>query len=467
MKHILILTFLFVISFSREGYAQSKKKQSSANKPIEKSKPLDKNELENRKKKLQQEIQQFNKELEETRKDKRASMRGLLLLNQKIMKRQALINNINSQLEYTNSEISENVSNINQLNARLKTLRDNYARMILYAYKNRNQSSMLTFLGKSDDFNQSVRRVEYLKRIADARKVQITQINTTTDELNTAVKKLEVIKEDQSKLLESKEKEKQIFNEEKDEKEKVVAQLQTKEKDLKQQIRKKQEDANKLNLAIKRVIEEEVRKAREAAIANAKKKKKELEKSEKQKKDNNTSSPAIVKEEHKKIEKANQEIAEAESAKGSTEVFALSAENQKLSSGFENNRNRLPWPVASGVVVSSYGEHEHPVLKGIKIKNNGIDIKTKSNSDSRAVFDGEVTGVISIPGAGKAVIVRHGEYLSVYSNLLATSVSKGEKVKARQMIGTIANGDSGAGELHFEIWKGQTLQNPQVWLGNK
>ena len=123
MKHILILTFLFVYSFSREGYAQSKKKQSSANKPIEKSKPLDKNELENRKKKLQQEIQQFNKELEETRKDKRASMRGLLLLNQKIMKRQALINNINSQLEYTNSEISENVSNINQLNARLKTLR--------------------------------------------------------------------------------------------------------------------------------------------------------------------------------------------------------------------------------------------------------------------------------------------------------------------------------------------------------
>ena len=106
MKHILILTFLFVISFSREGYAQSRKKQSSANKPIEKSKPLDKNELENRKKKLQQEIQQFNKELEETRKDKRASMRGLLLLNQKIMKRQALINNINSQLEYTNSEIS-------------------------------------------------------------------------------------------------------------------------------------------------------------------------------------------------------------------------------------------------------------------------------------------------------------------------------------------------------------------------
>ena len=467
MNRILIFLFVFSSLMMGGAYAQSKKKSGSSAKPTEKSKPLDKNELESQKKKLQQEIQQFNRDLEETRKDKRASMRSLLILNQKIMKRQALINNINSQLEYTNSEITENVGNINQLNVRLKTLRDNYARMILYSYKNRNQSSVITFLGKSDDFNQSVRRVEYLKRIADARKVQITQINSTTEELNQAVKKLEVIKEDQSKLLESKEKEKQKYNQEKDEKEKVVAQLQTKEKDLKQQIKKKQEDANRLNLAIKRMIEEEVRKAREAAIANAKKKKKELEKSEKQKKESNASNSTVVKEEHKKVEKANQEIAEAESAKGSAEVFALSAENQKLSAGFENNRNRLPWPVASGVVISTYGEHEHPVLKGIKIKNNGIDIKTKNNADSRAVFDGEVTGVISIPGAGKAVIVRHGEYLSVYSNLSSTNVGKGDKVKARQSIGVVGSGDSGSGEIHFEIWKGQTLQNPQVWLGGK
>jgi septal ring factor EnvC (AmiA/AmiB activator) len=341
--------------------------------------------------------------------------------------------------------------------------------MVLYTYKNRSQRLVITFLGKSADFNKSVLRVEYLKRIADARKVQIAQINATSDDLNQTVKKLEIIKEDQSKLLESKEKEKQKFNEEKGEKEKVVAQLQSKEKDLKQQIRKKQEDANRLNLAIKKVIEEEVRKAREAAILVAKKRKKELEKAEKQKKESSTSTTTVAstKEDQKKIDKANQEIAEAESAKSSTEVFALSEENQKLSSGFENNKKRLPWPVSGGVVVSTYGEHEHPVLKGIKIKNNGIDIKTKTNAESRTVFDGEVTGVINIPGAGKAVIIRHGEYLSVYSNLSSTSVSKGDKVKARQSIGIVSLGESGSGELHFEIWKGQTLQNPQIWLGGK
>jgi len=462
MYKIFFIFFSISIFFVSYSLSQSKKAIN---------KIADKSELEQKKKRLQQEIFQYNRELEETKKDKRTSMKSLIILNQKIMKRQALINNINDELEYTSREIFEKVNNINQLNNQLKKLQNNYGRMILSAYKNRHQSNILTFIIRSKDFNQSLRRTEYIKRIAIARNKQVTEIKSVTLVLNENVQKLEIIKEDQSKLLDSKEKEKEIFDNEKQEKEKVVAQLQIREKELKQQIKKKQEDANKLSNAIRKLIEEEVRKAREIAIADAKKKKKEIEKTtkekvEKQKKENPSIISKTSKEDQKKIDNANKELEDAESAKGTIEVFALSSENQKLSSNFENNKNKLPWPVSAGAVISSFGEHEHPVLKGIKIKNNGIDIKTKQNAESRTVFDGEVTGVINIPGAGKAIIIRHGEYLSVYSNLANTTVNKGDKVKAKQTIGTVANGEIG-GELHFEIWKGQTTQNPQIWLGLK
>jgi len=462
MKNIIFI-LLVTLLFTNNLFSQNKKS---------KQKVVDKTELEQRKKMLQQEIAQYNKQLEETKKDKRASMNNLLVLNQKIMKRQALINNINDELEFTNKEISENVNTINQLNSKLRTLRDNYANMILNAYKNRYQNTTINFLANAKDFNAGVRKIEYLKRIKNVRKNQIAAITETTLQLNTNVQQLEIKKDDQSKLLETKEQEKQIFNDEKSEKEKLVAQLQTREKELKNQIKKKQDDANKLTNAIKKIIEDEIRKARESAITQAKKKKKEAEKIskekiEKQKKENTNKEGVASKEDQKKIDLANKEIEEAESAKSTAEVFALNNETQKLSSNFENNKNRLPWPIANGVITSSFGEHEHPVLKGIKIKNNGIDIKTKVGADSRAIFDGEVTGVINIPGAGKAIIVRHGEYLSVYSNLATANVSKGEKIKAKQAIGTVSAGETGNGELHFEIWKGQTTQNPQTWLAGK
>jgi murein DD-endopeptidase MepM/ murein hydrolase activator NlpD len=122
--------------------------------------------------------------------------------------------------------------------------------------------------------------------------------------------------------------------------------------------------------------------------------------------------------------------------------------------------------VAEGIISSSFGEHDHPVLKGIKVKNNGIDISTKNSANTRAVFDGIVSGVISIPGAGKAVIIRHGEYLTVYSNLASVNVSKGDKVKTKQQIGVVLDGEEDRSEMHFEIWKGSILLNPAQWIYN-
>lgn len=146
-------------------------------------------------------------------------------------------------------------------------------------------------------------------------------------------------------------------------------------------------------------------------------------------------------------------------------MLNLTPESQKLSSSFVANKNQLPWPVAEGKIAQPFGEHPHPVLKGIKIQNNGIDIATRKASQVRSVFDGEVTGVVSLPGAGKAIIIRHGEFLSVYSNLEGSDVSKGEKVKAKQNIGKVmVNEEEDKAILHFEIWRGTDIQNPAIWL---
>ena len=143
----------------------------------------------------------------------------------------------------------------------------------------------------------------------------------------------------------------------------------------------------------------------------------------------------------------------------------LTPDEQLLSSSFEGNKGKLPWPSVHGIITSTFGTHDHPILPGIKTVNNGIDIATARNARVRAVFDGKVSGVISIPGSGKAIIIRHGEYLSVYSNLSEVFVKMGDKIKTKDDIGVVmTDNEESKTELHFEIWKGKVLMNPASWL---
>jgi septal ring factor EnvC (AmiA/AmiB activator) len=152
----------------------------------------------------------------------------------------------------------------------------------------------------------------------------------------------------------------------------------------------------------------------------------------------------------------------------SSNVFSLTPEAQKLSSNFAGNKGKLPWPVEQGNISERFGEHPHAELKGIMVKNNGVDIRSVPGTSARSVFDGEVSGVINIPGSNSAVIIRHGEYLSVYSNLSSVSVKKGDKVTTRQKIGQVYyDKDEGYSEIHLEIWKGTTKLDPALWLARK
>lgn len=411
-----------------------------------------KKELEKKKSQIQKEISITNKLLDETKKNKKLSLNQLVTLNQKITMREELINTINSEITYTDVLINRTSASILKLQNEIKLLKEEYAKMIYFASKNQSSYDRLMFVFSSEDFNQAFRRMKYFQQYSDYRKKQALLIQIKQAELSGKLTDLSVKRGDQQNLLQNKEQEKKHLTVEKSEKEVVLAGLQSKEKQLKEDLRKKQDDANKLQAAIQKIIEDEIRKAREEAIRAEKAR----EKARKEKEKKNAANP--------KNATTKEVTAPVKENKVTENGYSLTPEAQKLSENFEANRARLPWPVGEGVITSSFGEHEHPILKGVKVKNNGIDIATKQGAQVRSVFEGEVSGVVSIPGAGKAVIIRHGDYLSVYSNLSEAFVQKGDKIKTKQYIGAALTDDDNKTEVHFEIWKGSITQNPASWI---
>ncbi|MEY4110049.1 MAG: hypothetical protein RLZZ46_403 [Bacteroidota bacterium] len=408
-----------------------------------------KKELERKKQALQKDISSTNSMLEQTRKSKRKSLNQLLVLNNKISKREEVIKTIGSEVKVIDEQITGNEKEIARLESELSRLKAEYAGMIYVAWKNRSAYDKLMFLFSSSDFNQAYKRIKYFQQYSENRYRQAALIDSTRGRISGRNKELGDKRKSKSELLTSQEKEKQKLTKEKSEKEEVLTDLQKKEKQLKADLKKKKKDAEQLTSAIKRIIEEEIRKSREEAMLAAKK-----EEAERKKKEDKKESAGK--------EKAPEKSKTSEPVKESYRLM-LTPEAERLGNSFEANRSKLPWPVAEGVITGAFGEHNHPVLKGIKVKNNGIDIATRAGAATRAVYEGVVSGVVSIPGAGQAVIIRHGEYLTVYSNMASVSVSRGDKIKTKQQIGTVLSDDEKT-ELHFELWKGSLLLNPAMWL---
>lgn len=376
-----------------------------------------KTDLEEKKKKLQQDIEYTNQLLSETKKNKKLSLNQLLTLNKKLSDRQELINTINGQIFQLTRKIAETNKNISDLQAELKKLKDDYAKMIYNAYRNRDDYSRLMFIFASTNFNQAYIRLKYLQQYSEYRHKQAEQIELKQKELNEKLLELEARKAEKRELLGSQENEKETLTKEKSEKEEVLTGLQSKEKQLKADLEKKKKDAEKLQKAILRIIQDEIRKAN------------------------------------------------ADKSKSPSNKLVLTPEAQQLSNSFSNNRGKLPWPVIQGVIIDRFGAHPHPSMPEITISNNGVDISTSKGALARALFDGVVTGVVDIPSAGHVVIVRHGEFLSVYANLKEVYVKTGDKLKTKQNIGSILLDDEdGKTELHLEIWKGQTKLDPEDWM---
>jgi septal ring factor EnvC (AmiA/AmiB activator) len=441
----------------------------------------DKNKLQSRKLKIERDIVQVNRELEQTKQNKSANLNQLVLINKKIDKREDLINAIEQEVGSIDSQVNNMSDTIYRISTTLKNLKDEYARLIYSTYRNRSAYNRLMFLFSSHNFNQAYKRLKYLQQYTEYRKSQVQSITETQRIL--AAKKLELEKRKSSKLTlkHSQEEERNILANEKLQKDEKIKSLTTQEKNLLVKLKKNEVALNNLQIAIEKLVAEEIRKAdqekaRKTALAaenerkaradadHRAKAKAASDKKARAKADAGTKLPESDK--YEPIAKA--EVSRPTAAKVApikSNSMSVTAEDVALTGSFAGNKGSLPSPIDKGLIVSSFGEHPHAEFQNIKIKNNGIDITSITGAKAKAIFEGEVSSVIFIANLNYVVIVRHGDYLSVYSNLEDVAVKKGDRVKIRQSLGTVSTSQGETkSRLHFELWQGTIVQNPASWL---
>ena len=434
MKKLHIILVLLLLALVNPVYCQKTKGKS-------------KKQLQSEITSLQKEISTANQLLKKTKKDKEMTLNEVNLLDKKIKQREQLIKAYNEQIAVLDEEINAGQSNIKTLNADLGKLRKEYAKMLTFANKNRSHYDKLGFVFASQNFNQAFRRLRYIREFSDARKVKMDQIASTERRISGEVEASQQAREEQAALLKDEKEQQEALKKEKEELNSQVAKLKKKEGNLQQDIKNKQQQTQKLQKAIDDIIAEEIRKANAEA---ERKRKEEAKKKAAANKDKGKTATTT---------------APATPAPSKEKGMALTPSEQTLSSNFVNNKGKLPWPVERGVVSSSYGKHASVVSSKVTVTNNGIDIATTDGAKARAVFDGEVASVTKLTGSNTVVIIRHGEYFTVYSNLENVTVKRGDKVKTKQNIGTVhTNKTEGKTELHFELLKEQNRQDPAGWL---
>jgi septal ring factor EnvC (AmiA/AmiB activator) len=374
-------------------------------------------ELRKKKEKTNEQIKYTTKLLEEAKKTEKQTLSKYKILNKQIELRTNLITGINSEVGVLVDFIDQNAWLVSSLNADLEDLKKEYASMIQFAQKNQTNYSKLLFVLSSNSFNQAYKRLMYLRQYTEYRKRQAELIQWIRDLIQVKVGRLQQQRTEKETLLQAKQQEAEKLNKEKKQQGQYLTTLQQKQKEFEKKLREQQKIDAQLSREIQKIIDEEVEKSRQ--------------------KDKET---------------------------GKT-TYEMTPE-QKLASGqFEQNKHRLPWPVERGVITDHFGVHEHPVLKNIQVKNNGIDISTAQASIARAVFGGEVSKVFVVSGGNYAVIIRHGKYLTVYSNLVNVRVKSGDKVSIKQTIGTIGtDSEDDKTVLKFQIWKENVKQDPEDWI---
>ena len=421
MKIFKCIFFLFVFSLASEAFGQSS------------------SDLRRQKEALTREIESLNRSLNQTASNKNLSLKEIRALNAQIRLREKKINVINSEVKLLDNQISDNTNTVRTLQSQLNKLKKEYAAMVLFAFRNQSSYSKLMFIFAAENFNQSYKRLKYLQQFSEYRKKQASYIEGTQKELNVRIVELDRNKKEKSNLLSDQQKEKRTLGIQKNSKSQVLSSLTSQEKKLKQELTQKQRESARLNRAIQNAINKEIEEARKRAEAEAR--------------------AAIA-----KAKAENREAPDSKPVASGSSILAATPESAKLSSDFLGSRGSLPWPVSNGMVIEDFGNHT--IGQNVTTENNGVDIKTAPGSQVRAVFAGEVAAVQNISGS-YAILIRHGEYFTVYSNLKSANVSRGQKVSLKQNIGVVITDPiDGTTEVHFEVRKGATPLNPSSWLAN-
>lgn len=424
-----------------EVYAQASKTKKKQQKVSEKTR------LEQQKKRLAKDIAATGQLLKETEKKHDAALQRANLLGTKIQQRSALITTYANEVEFLDNRITENRREINKLEENLGALKTTYARMVFHAYKNRETTDQLLYLLAADNINIAFKRLNYFKQVSEFRKLKAEKIKTVRKGISIATEALEADRNSKNVLLVAETDQRRMLESERKEQEQLAVQLKGKEADLRKKIEKGERERITLEARITKIVNAEIEAERKRAEEKAKRD---------AGKTAGTNKPTTVK----------SEVNTSSESKPATRevVMTVTPETRALSNSFEGNRGNLPWPVEKGAISSNFGTHPHPILKNITIKNDGIDITAPAGSEARAVFGGTVSGIFPVEGYGNVVIIRHGEYLTVYSNLSEVFVSRDQKIKAKDRIGRIETAESGKSVMNFQIRKGAAILNPSGWL---
>ena len=377
--------------------------------------------------------------LNKTKSNTEASLGELKILENQLKFREQLLRNYDQQVRSADRVIVQKSDQIEELKRKLEQLKQQYKAMLIYAYKHRNKYGQLMYIFSSDSYHEAVKRAKYLNKLAEIQQKQFLIIQQNQALINKEIETINSQKKEKLLVLDEKKAEKKALVLDKEKQESIYAKFRSEEEKLRAEL----EEGEKQRAALKEKIDAAIRK--EIAEAEARRKAEEARRRAEAAK-NKATVP---------VEK--------------TEEFARTKELALIDKNFESNRGRLPWPVEKGTITEPFGRNPHPTLDNVFTNNNGIDISSPKNAEVRAVFEGEVTSVLSIPGAGKVVILKHGNYRTVYSNLQNTYVSVGTMVNTKQAIGSLLtrNGEN-VSVVHFEIHQvaGMGVQslNPASWV---
>ena len=370
----------------------------------------DRSVLERQKTETLKQIEFTQELLNSTRKSKNLTVNQLNLLNSTISGREKLITDIEEETNFLENNIELNNKRIKEIALEINKLKDEYSKIIIATYRNIQKDSYLEYILGSEDINQGYQRIKQIKYLSDYRRrvhkdLLLKQEILKDENINMAV----LIKEKELALKQM-EGELKTLGRERIEKQRNVSDLRAQESKLFRELKEKQNIQKRLEDEIRILVEAEIRRSRELNIA------------------------------------------------------VLTPAERIISNDFVKNMGGLPWPVSRGIITGQYGEHDHPVLKGIKIKSIGIDINTIEGEKAKCIFDGEITKIVAIMGANYTVIVKHGEFRSVYQNLVNIAVKTGDKVKKGDFLGTIYTDSNNSTKLHFQLWQDKNNLDPERWL---
>jgi len=432
---INILVFLCLIVFTGSVYAQSK------------SEKLKKEQV-----KIEKRIKNTKSLLDKTKNKAQSSLNELELVEAQISTRETLVKNYDEQVRAAEFEMIGKANDIKHIQERQKNLKKQYRQMLLHAFKNRNKLGKLMFVFSAHSYAEALHRNNYLEKMKEIEKTQFQLLRKNQEIVQGEYVQISNEKTTKEFALNEKIKEKELIEQDKQLKEELYQKLKKEEETLRNNLAKDEKEKQVLKTKINAAIQDELKKSSTTKTTKTKSKTKSKEKETK-----------------KKAGTSEKKQTESTSKKSEEAVFVETPESSALGSNFSGNKGKLPFPVASGTITEKFGTNPHPTIKNVFTNNNGVDISTAKNANVRSVFEGEVSSVLTIPGAGKVVIIKHGNYRTVYSNLRECYVSVGTKVSTKQSIGSLLTYESGSVSIaHFEIHlvSGGNIQclNPSLWL---